>query len=182
MQQRLSVGGHAVLHHSAGDVVAHIWRAEGLLGFYRGIWPHILRSTPQVRSSRSWLTLAPNPMKASGHTPCARRHMGRPRADASPNPNPNPNSNATGGGGRADKSPLRAVPSKENPHLNPNPHPHPHPNRAAGRRLDRLPLPLTPISTPLQTQPLVPTSSRQATITLLLYEKAQRALARMRLA
>ena len=33
---------------TASEVVSHLWRAEGLRGFYRGIWPHILRSTPQA--------------------------------------------------------------------------------------------------------------------------------------
>ena len=48
MQQRAVIGSDAILHRSTNEVVGHIWRADGLAGFYRGIWPHILRSTPQA--------------------------------------------------------------------------------------------------------------------------------------
>lgn len=46
--QRAVVGGDAVIYHRSSEVVAHIWRTERLGGFYRGILPHILRSTPQA--------------------------------------------------------------------------------------------------------------------------------------
>ena len=42
------VGGDAVAYGSAGETVRHIWRLEGPAGFYRGIWAHMLRSTPQA--------------------------------------------------------------------------------------------------------------------------------------
>ena len=50
MQQRAVVAGDAAAAASAAasEVVSHLWRGEGLRGFYRGIWPHILRSTPQA--------------------------------------------------------------------------------------------------------------------------------------
>jgi len=48
MQQRAVVGENALLYQTGSEVVGHIWRADGLAGFYRGIWPHILRSTPQA--------------------------------------------------------------------------------------------------------------------------------------
>jgi len=48
MQQRAKVGSNTVGYSSTGDTVRHIWRADGGGGFYRGILPHILRSTPQA--------------------------------------------------------------------------------------------------------------------------------------
>ena len=48
MQQRAVVGGDAILYVNTSEVVSHVWRMDGLAGFYRGIWPHILRSTPQA--------------------------------------------------------------------------------------------------------------------------------------
>jgi solute carrier family 25 folate transporter 32 len=48
MQQRAVMGGDAIVLHTTSGVVRHIWRADGLAGFYRGIWPHMLRSTPQA--------------------------------------------------------------------------------------------------------------------------------------
>ena len=48
VQQRQVVGADAVRYSSAGDTVRHIWRLEGAPGFYRGIWAHMLRSTPQA--------------------------------------------------------------------------------------------------------------------------------------
>ena len=48
VQQRQVVGADAVLYSSAGETVRHIWRHEGVGGFYRGIWAHMLRSTPQA--------------------------------------------------------------------------------------------------------------------------------------
>ena len=48
VQQRQVVGSDAVLYTSAGDTLKHIWRLEGAAGFYRGIWAHMLRSTPQA--------------------------------------------------------------------------------------------------------------------------------------
>jgi len=48
VQQRQVVGNDAVRYTSAGATVKHIWRLEGAGGFYRGIWAHMLRSTPQA--------------------------------------------------------------------------------------------------------------------------------------
>ena len=49
MQQRAIVGGDAVLYNkSTSEVVMHIWRMDRLAGFYRGLWTHMLRSTPQA--------------------------------------------------------------------------------------------------------------------------------------
>lgn len=48
VQQRHVIGTDAVLYSSAGDTMRHIWRLEGAPGFYRGIWAHMLRSTPQA--------------------------------------------------------------------------------------------------------------------------------------
>jgi solute carrier family 25 folate transporter 32 len=48
VQQRQVIGDDAVRYTSAGATVKHIWRLEGAGGFYRGIWAHMLRSTPQA--------------------------------------------------------------------------------------------------------------------------------------
>ena len=48
MQQRANIGGDAVLYTTAADTTAHVLRVDGFRGFYRGILPHILRSTPQA--------------------------------------------------------------------------------------------------------------------------------------
>ena len=48
MQQRTVVGSDSILYRTTSETVADIWRADGAAGFYRGIWPHILRSTPQA--------------------------------------------------------------------------------------------------------------------------------------
>ena len=48
MQQRAVMGGDAIVYQTSNEVVRHIWRADGFAGFYRGIWPHVLRSTPQA--------------------------------------------------------------------------------------------------------------------------------------
>ena len=48
MQQRASVGGDAIGRHfsSTSETFLHLWRIDGLRAFYRGLVPHILRSTP----------------------------------------------------------------------------------------------------------------------------------------
>ena len=48
MQQRLVIGNDAVVYRTAQETMMHIWRIDGLPGFYRGILAHILRSTPQA--------------------------------------------------------------------------------------------------------------------------------------
>ena len=48
VQQRQVVAGEQVTYSGTGETVRHIWRLEGPAGFYRGIWPHMLRSTPQA--------------------------------------------------------------------------------------------------------------------------------------
>ena len=48
MQQRAVVGGSSVVQQTSTEVVQRIWQAESFRGFYRGIFPHILRSTPQA--------------------------------------------------------------------------------------------------------------------------------------
>ena len=48
VQQRQVVGGDSVLYTSSGEAARHIWRLEGAAGFYRGIFAHMLRSTPQA--------------------------------------------------------------------------------------------------------------------------------------
>ena len=48
VQQRQVVGTDSVLYSSASETMRHIWRLEGAAGFYRGIWAHMLRSTPQA--------------------------------------------------------------------------------------------------------------------------------------
>ena len=47
MQQSPVVGYDRVQVEGTAATVARIWRGEGARGFYRGILPHILRSTPQ---------------------------------------------------------------------------------------------------------------------------------------
>jgi len=44
MQQRAPAGHY----RTTLGTFRHIWRAESLRGFYRGIFPHVLRSTPQA--------------------------------------------------------------------------------------------------------------------------------------
>ena len=48
VQQRQVIGTDSVAYSSAGGAAQHIWRIEGIRGFYRGIWAHMLRSTPQA--------------------------------------------------------------------------------------------------------------------------------------
>jgi solute carrier family 25 folate transporter 32 len=48
LQQRAVVGDDALHSTSLTVTVRHLWRTERLRGFYRGIVPHILRSTPQA--------------------------------------------------------------------------------------------------------------------------------------
>ena len=48
VQQRQVVAGEQVMYSGTGETVRHIWRFEGPAGFYRGIWAHMLRSTPQA--------------------------------------------------------------------------------------------------------------------------------------
>uniref|UniRef100_A0A7S4EWD5 ADP/ATP translocase n=1 Tax=Chrysotila carterae TaxID=13221 RepID=A0A7S4EWD5_CHRCT len=47
MQQRRAVGGDMVHFETFSKTTAHLWRSEGLRAFYRGLFPHLLRSTPQ---------------------------------------------------------------------------------------------------------------------------------------
>ena len=47
MQQSPIVGYDRVQVEGTLATAARIWRSEGARGFYRGILPHILRSTPQ---------------------------------------------------------------------------------------------------------------------------------------
>ena len=49
MQQRAQVGADAVEHFSTtSGTFRHIWRTDRLAGFYRGIVPYVIRSTPQA--------------------------------------------------------------------------------------------------------------------------------------
>ena len=48
MQQRAAVGTDVVVLDSTVGTMTRIWRLERLWGFYRGLVPHILRSTPQA--------------------------------------------------------------------------------------------------------------------------------------
>jgi solute carrier family 25 folate transporter 32 len=49
MQQRAVVGGEALLHDpTMGGTIRHVWKVDGAFGFYRGVWAHVLRSTPQA--------------------------------------------------------------------------------------------------------------------------------------
>jgi hypothetical protein len=49
MQQRVVVAGETLLHQTTlAGTVSHVWRAESFFGFYRGVWAHMLRSTPQA--------------------------------------------------------------------------------------------------------------------------------------
>jgi hypothetical protein len=48
VQQRQVIAGDAIVYAGAADAARHIWRLEGAAGFYRGIWAHMLRSTPQA--------------------------------------------------------------------------------------------------------------------------------------
>lgn len=48
MQQRASIGGDAVQYETMWQTISHTWRHDKIRGFYRGILPHILRSTPQA--------------------------------------------------------------------------------------------------------------------------------------
>ena len=48
MQQRLTAGADSAKFYSTWSTAAHIWRADRLRGFYRGILAHVLRSTPQA--------------------------------------------------------------------------------------------------------------------------------------
>ena len=48
LQQRAVVGSDVVQHATASGAVPHLWSSERLRGFYRGLVPHILRSTPQA--------------------------------------------------------------------------------------------------------------------------------------
>ena len=48
MQQRAAVGTDIVVLDSTVGTMTRIWRLERLWGFYRGLVPHILRSTPQA--------------------------------------------------------------------------------------------------------------------------------------
>ena len=48
MQQRAVVGYDRVRLEGTLATAARIWREEGGRGFYRGIWAHMLRSTPQA--------------------------------------------------------------------------------------------------------------------------------------
>ena len=49
MQQRAQVGVDTVAHFSTTlGTFRHIWRTDHLRGFYRGIFAHVLRSTPQA--------------------------------------------------------------------------------------------------------------------------------------
>lgn len=48
MQQRAQLGSDTLAYSSTSDTVRHIWRQDGGRGYYRGILPHILRSTPQA--------------------------------------------------------------------------------------------------------------------------------------
>ena len=47
MQQRAVVGDDRVAVEGTYATAARIWRGEGARGFYRGLLPHMLRSTPQ---------------------------------------------------------------------------------------------------------------------------------------
>lgn len=31
-----------------GGTIRHVWKVDGAFGFYRGVWAHVLRSTPQA--------------------------------------------------------------------------------------------------------------------------------------
>ena len=49
MQQRAVVGGEALMHEQTmGGTIRHVWKVDGAFGFYRGVWAHVLRSTPQA--------------------------------------------------------------------------------------------------------------------------------------
>ena len=48
LQQRAVVGDDALRNLTMSGTMRHLWQTERLLGFYRGIVPHILRSTPQA--------------------------------------------------------------------------------------------------------------------------------------
>ena len=50
MQQRAQVGTDTIAasYMTTSGTVRHIWRADGAFGFYRGIFAHMLRSTPQA--------------------------------------------------------------------------------------------------------------------------------------
>jgi solute carrier family 25 folate transporter 32 len=49
MQQRARIGSDTLeVYATTHGTVRHIWRLEGPLGFYRGIFAHMLRSTPQA--------------------------------------------------------------------------------------------------------------------------------------
>ena len=48
MQQRAVVGYDRVRLEGTLATAARIWREEGGRGFYRGIWAHMVRSTPQA--------------------------------------------------------------------------------------------------------------------------------------
>jgi len=49
MQQRSRVGSDSLDHFSSiFSTFRHLWRTDRIRGFYRGILPHLLRSTPQA--------------------------------------------------------------------------------------------------------------------------------------
>ena len=48
MQQRSVVGDSKLRYETFGETLMHLWRVDGFYGFYRGLFAHILRSTPQA--------------------------------------------------------------------------------------------------------------------------------------
>jgi solute carrier family 25 folate transporter 32 len=48
MQQRSVVGDSKLQYETFVETVMHLWRVDGFYGFYRGLFAHILRSTPQA--------------------------------------------------------------------------------------------------------------------------------------
>ena len=51
VRARLQMYEAATTYKSARDVVAQIWKKEGWRGFYKGLWPNLLRVMPST-----WIT------------------------------------------------------------------------------------------------------------------------------